>query len=146
MTTDRVSASVLVVFSLLVLWESRHLPLGNFHRPGPAYVPVLLAALLLIFAVFLLCTGGRAPPLSSVRWTEWRHAAAILLTCLFAVFGLERLGYRLTVLLMLGLLVKFVERRGWAMSLALALSLSFGSFFLFHTVLRVPLPRGPLGF
>jgi hypothetical protein len=64
----------------------------------------------------------------------------------FAVFATERLGYRLTVLLMLGFLSKVVERRGWVQSLVFAFGLSFGSFFLFYTLLRVPLPEGPLGF
>ncbi|HMF51196.1 MAG TPA: tripartite tricarboxylate transporter TctB family protein [Candidatus Saccharimonadales bacterium] len=146
MTTDRASASVLVLFALLVIWESRLLPLGSFRQPGPAYVPVLLASLLLIFGVLLILTAGRAPSLSSLRWTEWRHALAILAACVFAVFAIERVGYRLTMLLVLGFLVKFVERRGWVLSLTFAFSLAFGSFFLFYTLLRVPLPQGPWGF
>jgi len=146
MTTDRVSASVLTLFALLVIWESRLLPLGSFRQPGPAYVPVLLASLLLIFGVLLILTAGRAPSLSSLRWTEWRHALAILAACVFAVFAIERVGYRLTMLLVLGFLVKFVERRGWVLSLTFAFSLAFGSFFLFYTLLRVPLPQGPWGF
>jgi hypothetical protein len=32
------------------------------------------------------------------------------------------------------------------LSLTFAFTLAFGSFFLFYTVLRVPLPQGPLGF
>ena len=146
MTTDRASASVLVLFALLVIWESRLLPLGSFRHPGPAYVPVLLASLLLIFGVLLILTAGRAPSLSSLRWTEWRHALAILAACVFAVFAIERVGYRLTMLLVIGFLVKFVERRGWVLSLTFAFSLAFGSFFLFYTLLRVPLPQGPFGF
>jgi putative tricarboxylic transport membrane protein len=146
MTTDRVSGSVLVIFSLLVIWQSRLLPLGTFRQPGPAYIPVLLASLLLIFGVILVATGGRAPALSTIRWNEWRQALAIFLACILAVFGIERLGYRLTVLLMLGFLLKLVERRGWALSAILALVLAFGSFYLFHTLLRVPLPLGPMGF
>jgi len=81
-----------------------------------------------------------------VPWTEWRHAVAILTASVFSVFAIERLGYRLTVLLVLGFLVKVVEKQGWVLSLAFALSLSLGSFFLFYTILRVPLPEGPLGF
>lgn len=146
MTTDRVSGSVLVIFSLLVIWQSRLLPLGTFRQPGPAYIPVLLASLLLIFGVILVATGGRAPALSTIRWSEWRHALAIFLACILAVFGIERLGYRLTVLLALGFLLKLVERRGWALSAILSLVLAFGSFYLFHTLLRVPLPLGPFGF
>jgi hypothetical protein len=36
--------------------------------------------------------------------------------------------------------------RGWMLSLTFAFSLAFGSFFLFYTLLRVPLPLGPMGF
>jgi hypothetical protein len=71
---------------------------------------------------------------------------AILAACVFAVFAIERVGYRLTMLLVLGFLVKFVERRGWVLSLTFAFSLAFGSFFLFYALLRVPLPQGPWGF
>ena len=140
MTTDRISGSALVIFALLVILESRHLPLGTFRQPGPAFVPILLALLLLIFAVFVVLTGSRAPLLSSIRWTEWRHAVAILGASIFSVFAVERLGYRLTVVLVLTFLVKIVEKRDWLLSLAFAFAMSFGSFFLFYTILRVPLP------
>jgi len=146
MTTDRLSGSVLVLFALLVIWESRRLPLGTFRQPGPAFVPILLALLLLIFGIFVVLTARRAQLLSSIRWTEWRHAVAILAASVFSVFGMERLGYRLTELIVLIFLVKLVEQRGWLLSLGFAFALSFGSFFLFYTILRVPLPEGPLGF
>jgi len=146
MTTDRLSAGVLALFALFVMWDSRQLPLGTFRHPGPAYVPVVLAALLLLFAVLILLTAGQAPKLSSLRWTEWRHALAIFVACVFSVFAIERLGYRLSMFLMLGFLVKFVEKRSWISTLIFAFSLSFGSYFLFYTLLRVPLPQGPLGF
>jgi hypothetical protein len=146
MTTDRASAIALIIFALLVIWESRQLPLGTLRQPGPAFIPILLALLLLVFAVFLVLTSSRAPSLSSLIWTEWRHALAILAASLFSVFAIERLGYRLTVLLVLGFLVKLLEQRSWIVSLSFAFTLSFGSFFLFYTVLRVPLPQGPFGF
>jgi hypothetical protein len=146
LTTDRVSGAVLVLFAFLVILASRDYPLGTFRVPGPAFVPTLLAALLLIFGVLLVFTSSRAARLSSISWIEWRHAAAILAACVFAVFATERLGYRLTVLLILVFLIKFVERRGWAQTLLFAFGLAFGSFYLFYTLLRVPLPAGPLGF
>ena len=146
MTTDRISGSVLALFALLVIWESRHLPFGTFRQPGPAFVPILLAILLLMFAVSLMLTSGGAPLLSSIQWTEWRHAIAILVASVFSVFAMERLGYRLTIVLTLMFLVKFIEHRGWILSLVFAMSMSFGSFFLFYTMLRVPLPQGPWGF
>jgi hypothetical protein len=146
LTTDRVSGIALVLFSLLVIWQSRALPVGSFHQPGPAYIPILLALFLLIFGICLAVTARRAPLLSSLSWTEWRHALAILAVCIFAVLGMERLGYRVMMLLVAGFLLKIMEKCGWVLTVAFALFLSFGSFFLFHTILRVPLPRGTLGF
>jgi putative tricarboxylic transport membrane protein len=146
LTTGRISGGALVIFSLLVIWQSSALPLGTFRQPGPAYIPILLALLLLILGAFIAAMGGHAPKISSTRWTEWRHAIAILAACIVAVFGIERLGYRLTLVLVLSLLLKVVERRGWLLTASLAIVLAFGSFFLFYTLLRVPLPQGPFGF
>jgi hypothetical protein len=146
MTTDRVSGSALVLFALLIVRESLHLPLGTIRQPGPAFIPILLALLLVLFGIGIVLMGSRAPLLSSLRWQGWRHALVILAASVFAVFALERLGYRLTMLVVLIMLLKLVEQRGWTMSLALAFGLSFGSFFLFYTILRVPLPQGPFGF
>jgi hypothetical protein len=43
------------------------------------------------------------------------------------------------------LLVKFVEKQSWLSTAVAAIVLSFGSFYLFYTLLRVPLPLGPWG-
>ena len=56
---------------------------------------------------------------------------------------LERLGYRLTMLAALLFLVWLVERWSLAAAVVFAFALAFGSFYLFDTLLRVPLPRGP---
>src|ERR671915_326842 len=112
LTADRVSGAALVFFSLLVIWESLHLPFGTFRQPGPAYIPVILAALLLLLGLSLFFISRRAPLLSSLRWAKWRHVLAILAASTFSVFAIERLGYRLTVLIVLGFLVKVVEKQG----------------------------------
>jgi hypothetical protein len=143
MTVDRVAGVALVVIGLVAVWESRAFPLGTLHRPGPAYMPVLLAVLLIVFGIAVFAMGGGARRLLEVGWPEWRHAAAIFAACAFAAFGLDRLGYRLTMAVVVGLLLLGLERRGWALGLTVAMA--WGSFYLFDTLLRVPLPRGPFG-
>lgn len=145
LTTDRTAGGALALFALGVIWESRKLPLGTFREPGPAYMPVLLALLLLVFGILIAATAGRGEPLRSIAWKEWPHAVAILSICVFSTLALERLGYRLTVLLVLVFLVKGVEKKGWLLTAIFALAVSFGSFYLFYTLLRVPLPLGPWG-
>lgn len=149
MTTDRVAGGVLVLIGLFVIWESlasaRRLPLGSLRTPGPAYMPVFLAVLLVAFGAVLVVLGARASRFATIGWSEWRHAVAILAVCLFAALMLERLGYRLTMTVVLAVLLGVVERKRALFTVVFSLALALGAFFLFDTFLRVPLPRGPFG-
>src|SRR5213079_1088089 len=81
MTTDRLSGTVLALFAVVVIWESRVLPLGTFRQPGPAFVPILLALLLLTFGIFVGALDGMAPCRSdfdSICLFGFRHRASWL--------------------------------------------------------------------
>jgi hypothetical protein len=146
MRADRLSGGALVLLALFALVESRRLPLGTVQNPGPAALPVLLALLLLVFGAGIWALGGGSQRVSALGWGEARHALLIFVACGFAALALERLGYRLTVALLLGFLVGMVERRRLLTTAAVALGVALGSFWLFDTLLRVRLPRGPWGF
>jgi hypothetical protein len=145
LTTDRVAGAALGLLALYVAWESRRLPFGSLGTPGPAFAPVALAAVLLLLGVLLVASGGSSPALASLRWTEGRHALAIFGVCAFAALALERIGFRATVALSLAFLLGVVERRDPIFAAAFSLALAAGTFLLFDTILRVPLPRGPFG-
>jgi len=145
LTIDRIAGATLSLFAAWVIWESRKLPLGTLRQPGPSFFPLLLALLLLLFGLAIAATGGRAERLRSLRLTELPHAAGILAACIFSALSLERLGYRPTVFLVLFFLLKVVEKKSWPITALFALAVSFGSFYLFYTLLRVPLPIGPWG-
>ena len=146
MTTDRLAGAILAAFALFVLWESRSVPFGTLMEPGPGAVPVLLALTLLVCSLAVIAGGAFAAPIADVRWPEWRHAVAILGSCVFMALALERLGYRLTILVALFALLTIVERKGWLVGVVFATGFSLGSHFLFSTLLRVPMPLGPFGF
>jgi hypothetical protein len=144
-STDRAAGAVLVLIGAAGLRESLQFPLGTLWRPGPAYMPAALALLLVAFGLVLAIAGGRGLALRDLRWGEWRHAVAIFGTCAFIALALERLGYRLTIAAALLFLLGVLERRGLVQTLVLTVAIAAGSFFLFDTTLRVPLPRGPFG-
>ena len=146
MTVDRVGGGALAVIALVWLWEARKLPMGSLQNPGPAYTPVVLAGLLLGFAALVIVMGTRTDPVSAVGWGEWRHAVAILAVLAFMAVSLERLGYRLTVMAALVVLLLGLERRHWFTATVFATAFALASFHLFAIVLRVPLPRSPWGF
>jgi putative tricarboxylic transport membrane protein len=148
MTIDRVGGVVLALLALFTIEETYRLklPLGNLQNPGPAYMPTLLALLLLGFAILIVVFGARTPALGGVGWREWRHAVAILAVCAFMALGLERLGYRLTIFVALAFLLGVVERQRLVTTAVFSVAFSAASFYLFAVLLRVPLPRGPWGF
>jgi hypothetical protein len=143
LTSDRLAGAALAVLAIFVLWESRTLPFGTFRDPGAGAVPVLLALTLLVCSLAVVSGGATARPVAAIAWTEWRHAVAILGACVFMALALERLGYRLTILVALLALLTLVERKRWVVGAVFAIGFSLGSYFLFNTLLRVPLPLGP---
>ena len=146
LTRDRAAGVALLVFSLAVLWENRGLPLGTYKAPGAGYMPMVLALLLVAMAGLVILTGGASPPLGSVLWVEWRHAAAILGSCAFAALALERLGYRITVFLVVAFLLGVMERKGPLAIGLMAVGLSLATFYVFYDLLKVPLPLSPWRF
>jgi putative tricarboxylic transport membrane protein len=145
LTTDRVGGVALVGIGLYFLWESRVLPLGTLRDPGPAYVPIVLALLVILFGVLTTATGRGSARVAAVGWREWPHAIVILMACAFIALTLERLGWRASVALSLAFLVAVVERRGVLVGIGFGLALALGSYYVFDTLLRVRLPVGPFG-
>jgi putative tricarboxylic transport membrane protein len=145
MTVDRVAGLTLGLIGLVVVVESRAFPLGSLHRPGPAFTPMLLALLLIVFGAAVFAMGSGSRRLAEVGWHEWRHAVAIFGACAFAAWGLERAGYRLTMAVVVACLILGLERKGLILGLVLTVAMAWGSFFVFDTLLKVPLPRGPFG-
>jgi len=146
MTTDRLSGAFLIFLGLFVIWERRVLPLGTHSQPGPGYFPLFLAIFLIILGGALFLRGALARAFRSISWSEAPHAMAILGCCVFATIFMERIGYRATMIAVLGFLFGILERlRPWLV-LSLTLGLALGSFWVFDSLLKVPLPRGGWGF
>jgi putative tricarboxylic transport membrane protein len=145
MAIDRISGIVLLILAVFVAVETRVLPLGDHSNPGPGYLPLLLASILAVLSVVLIIRTKGSPLWKSVKWDEKFHAGAIIACCFLATFLIEPLGYRITLILILGFLFGVLERMKIWWALILALALSWGTFCVFDRMLMVPLPRGGLG-
>jgi putative tricarboxylic transport membrane protein len=143
LAADRLAGLALAALAAGMAWQSLLLPLGSLQDPGAGYLPLALSVLLGAFGVGLAVRPASELTLSALDWTEARHAALLLGACAVAALLLEPLGWRLTCLLLLGMLLGVVERQRWWVALLVAVGLSWGTFYLFATLLKVPLPRGP---
>jgi hypothetical protein len=143
--TDRLAGAILCAFSLWVLWLAWPLPFGGIRDPGPGFLPRLLAVLLLVSGAIVALRGSAAPRLVALDWTELPRVLAIAAGMGFAALALESLGFRLTMFALLVYYLGIVERCpiGWVIALSIGLPLAV--FHVIDSLLRVPLPRGVLG-
>jgi hypothetical protein len=142
---QRLGAMALIVTGVVFIWRSvADLPLGTIDNPGPAAMPLLIAALLVSFALWNL-TGLVDPGDDPAEPRGTGHAVRVIAAIVAAAVALGPLGYRLTILSFLVFFLGVVERRPIVTVLAVSFALAFGSHALFQYVLKVPLPAGPWG-
>jgi hypothetical protein len=144
--TDQFSGLMLLALALYVGWENRAYPVGTLQEPGPGYLPLLLAVFLGAIGISIALWGIRSEPLASLKWTETTRAVVILAACAAATFALERIGYRLTMIVLLVFFLGVLERRRPLPVALVSLGFSLASFWVIGDLLHVPLPRSPWGF
>jgi putative tricarboxylic transport membrane protein len=124
--------------------------------PGPGFFPLILALLGVVLSLALLVQLVRQPDAAGVpdpdasedlvpdRSAMFRIAGIIVLL-LAAFTALDPLGYRLTALVFITLLLLVLGVRNYIAIALVALALSFGVFHSFYYWLKVPLPIGAFG-
>ncbi len=146
MRADQIAGLMISLAGAYAGWETLKLPLGSLDNPGPGYMPLILSVLLFALGLIVASAGGKSQPLADIRWPELRHAFAIFGTCVFAALAIEPLGYRLTVAVMLIFLIGVIEKKPPLAVILVSAGMAIGSYWLFATLLKVPLPPGLLGF
>jgi putative tricarboxylic transport membrane protein len=142
---DQLSGLMLLALALFVGWQNRAYPLGSVQEPGAGYTPLLIAVFLGVIGLLIALKGASSQPLSEMQWPEAKRAAMILAACAVATYALEHLGYRITVMSLLVFFLGVMEHKKPLAVASVAIGFSFLSFYFIGTLLRVPLPRGPLG-
>ena len=144
--SDQFSGLMLLALALYIGWENRVYPIGTLSEPGPGYLPLLLVIFLGVTGLLVALWGIRSTPLAAMKWSEGTRAIVILVACAAATFALERIGYRLTVIVLLVVLLGVLERKRPLPVALVALGFSLASFYIVGDLLHVPLPRSPWGF
>jgi len=139
---NRVAGIGLLVFAAFVAFETRKYPLGSIASPGPGFWPLALSVILAGLAIALMLRRGQS---TRAQWGEIGHAITILAGVAFAALALERIGYRVTIFVLMLFYLALLERLKLWLALLVALGFAEGTYFLFHDLLRVQLPTGPFG-
>jgi putative tricarboxylic transport membrane protein len=132
------------------IWLSASLPLLDELGPGPGFFPIWLAGIGAVLSVVLVVQTARAPtdgPSDSLmpdRDALFR-ISCIIVMLVFGALVLDWLGWRITALIVTGVLLPALGARSPLAVVPFVLAASFGVFHVFYYWLKVPLPIGTFG-
>jgi putative tricarboxylic transport membrane protein len=147
--SDFIVGLFLLVFALVTILESRKLAFGGIHSPGPGFFPFLLGCLVAFLSLILL-TGYiiRRVEVQRGQWEGllWQKVVAATVILLAYSLTLEIIGFLLGTFLLLGFLLRLIEKKSISFVLFLSFLISLGTYFIFKFWLYIQLPRGIIPF
>jgi len=143
---EKYPAIFLLIFSIYVCLESAQLGLGAIYKPGSGFISFWSGIFLGVLALILLIQsirptrGNRAQ--EAKEKTNWKAFALVLVSLIGYILFLQHLGFIITTTLFVLVLLKWIEKKGWFLSVLTSLILAFVSYYVFRTLLHADLPKG----
>jgi putative tricarboxylic transport membrane protein len=122
--------------------------LGPLNVPGAGFFPAVIGGILSTLSLALLIATALGKTVATEKqrfWKEknsWVKIFLVLLSLILFMVLLEFLGFITTTIIFVLFLLKFVGKKGWRISIVMAVLVSLGSYALFKMALGVALPGG----
>ncbi len=143
---DLITASILVLFGGLVLFDAMRLGVGwGTDGPNSGFFPFWLALIMVLTCAIIIAQEARNATGRSFATREkvgpvfkvlWPAAAAVLL--------MQWIGLYLSSALYLGFYMRWVGRHSWLAIVLLSIGIPLATFLIFEKWFLVPMPKGPL--
>jgi len=149
-SADRIAGAALlalaVAFSAGAL---KHYSYWGENGPGSAFLPFWLGVVMAVLAATLLVgalrSGDPGPPWLP-RGDGLRRLLLVVGATAAFVALLNVVGMTIGTVLFLVVLMRFLDRQPWPLTLAVAPAVAGLNYLVFTRWLHVPLPAGPFGF
>lgn len=143
---DRWPAIFFFLLSLYICFESLHLGLGHWRKPGPGFFSFLAATALGCFALILLFHASKPEENRglSPKQISWRGKILCFLSLFVFILLLDTLGFILTSFLFISFYLRVVERKGWRTAILTGVAIALASYGIFEICLQSQLPKGIL--
>lgn len=145
-----VTAGVLALFSIYLMWESSKLPIGYIDQRGPGggAWPFWLSAVMLVSCLCIAFNWWRGTsPMSQSKepfldgegwrmllWVSGGLVGFVALISIISMYG--------AIAVFLLYYLKFLGRHSWPLSLVLSLTTPILFFFFFEGAMRISMPTG----
>jgi hypothetical protein len=143
-----------ILLGLTISIWSATFPFGRLAHPGPAYFPVGLGLVIIVFGMIVFFQAWKArkeregkpsAPPSSNRAATTRVFFCLAGMTLSAVL-FETLGFILTMFFMILFMMRTIAPQKWKTALFYSVVSALGSLFVFRVLLKTQLPSGFFGF
>jgi putative tricarboxylic transport membrane protein len=143
---DHVAGAFFISLGALVFALSGDLPTGSLSMPGSGFLPKILAGLSILFGLVLILRARESRPFAELQWSDGKHAALVIGITAAAILVFDRLGFLITMVLLMFALLVLIERRNVVYAAVYSVGVVVLTYVTFVHVLKTPLPIGPLGF
>ena len=137
-----------LIFGILICFGSVRLSLGDFHNPGPGFLPFITGAILTGLSFVVLVQSGRGgktktepKPFIVDRQRAWKATLTVIALLAYAI-GMDYLGFLFSTTIFLGFILWVVEPQRWYIVIFGSVLAAVISFTIFEILLKSPLPRG----
>lgn len=135
-----------IVLGIAIASLAPRYSLFDASGPGGGFLPFVTGAIITLCGLSLLLFSGGA---TSPNWPDasvWARMAAIIVGLAAIAIVMPYLGFILTVIPVMLVLMQAVERQSWITAVTVSVVSTIIVYFLFTRVLGTALPRGLLGF
>ena len=143
---DHIAGGVFIAAGILVFALSDDLPFGTLASPGAGMMPKLVLALMILFGAMLVLRANESPPFATLEWDDFAHAATVVSVAVIATWLYTRIGFVLSMSLLLFVLLFLVEHRKLWRAAVVSIGVTVAAYYLFNTLLKAPLPAMPFWF
>jgi putative tricarboxylic transport membrane protein len=151
----QITGVVFFLFSAFIAQQSLELRYYTSLGPGPGFFPFWLAVIMGVLAAFMFyhATFGQSDPMPDDFWASrsgYLKGLAVIVSIVWVVMALEDVGFRIVMAVFMIFLLATLGRLkgvvGWTTMVAVTAGASWGAFWMFNDMLKVPLPVGMFGF
>jgi putative tricarboxylic transport membrane protein len=147
MSVNRAIGIGCVVFGLLTYFVLIPLSISrvSFTHLSPSYIPILMSIILTIIGVLLIIqSGSSSQGWASVRDALFNRVLSMIATLIIYCIAMNYVGYILSTVIAVALLLWNSGVRRWLTISILSLSIAFGIWAFFRYLLVILLPDGLL--
>jgi putative tricarboxylic transport membrane protein len=146
--TNQLGTFFWIIVGAVVCVDSIRTGIGTFRSPRSGFFPFWLGVILIILALALLIVNRFQEEKGKItdlwKGTKWSRVVLVITLTLIYSFLLNTLGFLITTFLLMSILLCVEEREGIWVKIAVALFIVLASYVIFHSWLKVPLPKGIL--